>query len=227
MAIKLTNKLNTAPVSASYPFGNIKDRVGATPGTAVNTVNHADFHQFFEKMMNYAGITHNNLPDNQTNGFQLFEALLKVARQDLLTLTTDTWTSNSVFTSATFVSGASAGSTYIYINAFRSGGFTTISGVVVFQCDIATSAITTPNEMYVDLVLVGALLPNTTSIPLANNIWGTGNIIPTLSASTFDGNFYPLYNISSSVLRLVFAPSQNIIAGTSLGGNFSITYKSI
>lgn len=77
MAIKLTNKLNTAPVSASYPFGNIKDRVGATAGTAVNTVNHADFHQFFEKLMNEAGIAHNNLPDNATNGFQLFSAFKK------------------------------------------------------------------------------------------------------------------------------------------------------
>lgn len=227
MAIKLTSKANTVGVSAAYPFGNIKDRVGSTPGTAVNTINHADFHQFFEKMMNYATVTHNGLPDNQTNGFQLFEAFLKATRQDLPTLSTDVWTTNDVFTSASFVTGASSGSVYVYINAQRSGGFTHISGVARIQCDTATGAITTPNEMYVDLSLVSSLLPNTTGIPSANNIWGSGAIIPTLSASLFDGAIYPLYNISSSVLRIVFAPTQSIVAGTFLGGSFNITYRSV
>lgn len=87
MAIKLTSKANTVGVSATYPFGNIKDRVGSTPGTAVNTINHADFHQFFEKMMNEAGITHNGLPDNQTNSFQLFTALAKLITPDFINIT--------------------------------------------------------------------------------------------------------------------------------------------
>jgi hypothetical protein len=87
MAIKLTSKLNTAPVSASYPFGNIKDRVGATPGTAVNTINHADFHQFFEKMMDYAGVIHNGLPDNEINTYQLFDAFLKSIAPDPIDIT--------------------------------------------------------------------------------------------------------------------------------------------
>jgi hypothetical protein len=93
MAIKLTNKLNTAPVSGAYPYGNIKDRVGAVPGTAVNTVNHADFHQFFEKLMDESGLVHNNLPDNETNGYQLFQALVKIITPDPIDVTPPTGSS--------------------------------------------------------------------------------------------------------------------------------------
>lgn len=82
MAIKLTSKENTEGVSTAYPFGNIKDDSGAGDGTPVDKAVYADFHQFFEKLMNAAGITHNNLPDNQTDGFQLFDALMKVFQPD-------------------------------------------------------------------------------------------------------------------------------------------------
>lgn len=78
MAIKLTSKENTEAVSTAYPFGNIKDDTGSGDGTPVDKAVYADFHQFFEKLMNAAGVTHNNLPDNQTNGFQLFDALKKI-----------------------------------------------------------------------------------------------------------------------------------------------------
>lgn len=227
MAIKLTNKLNTAPVSASYPFGNIKDRVGATPGTAVNTVNHADFHQFFEKMMNYAGLAHNNLPDNQTNGFQLFEALLKVARQNLPTLSTSTWSTNDVFTFHTFVTGANEGaSPLISINAFRSGGITTISGVVRIECDTTTSAITTPNEMYVYLNIIDAIKPATDYGVVVRGV-ATGiknGTTPIPAIVLFDDG------ISTGVLTIISnyeGASPTIVSGDIHDVYFSITYKSI
>jgi hypothetical protein len=78
MAIKLTAKDNVEAPSTDYPFGNIKDDTGAEDGTPVNKAVYADFHQFFEKLMSVAGLTHNGLPDNATDGFQLYEALLKV-----------------------------------------------------------------------------------------------------------------------------------------------------
>jgi hypothetical protein len=73
--IKLTDKQNTTAPTATYPFGNVKDKNGAIPGTPVDKVLLGDAMQFFEKLMDAAGITPNGLPDNEYSGFQLFEAL--------------------------------------------------------------------------------------------------------------------------------------------------------
>lgn len=77
MAYKITTKPNTHPVDATYPYGDIKDNTGSNDGTPVNRLVYADFHQFFAKMAAYAGVTLNDLPDNEVNGYQFFEALLR------------------------------------------------------------------------------------------------------------------------------------------------------
>lgn len=76
MAIALSTKPNTEAPSSAYPFASIRDASGLTLGTPVSRLVYSDFHQFFEKMMDFAGVTHNGLPDNDTNGYQLHEALL-------------------------------------------------------------------------------------------------------------------------------------------------------
>jgi hypothetical protein len=76
MAIKLTDKPNTEAATGDYPFGNVRDKTSTLAGTPVNKEVYADFHQFFEKLMNYAGVTHNGLPDNDYSGWQLMEALM-------------------------------------------------------------------------------------------------------------------------------------------------------
>jgi hypothetical protein len=73
--IKLEDKPNTIPPSVDYPFGDIKDVSTGNPGTPVSRQVYADFHQFFAKMFAESGLTANDLPDNETNGFQLFDAL--------------------------------------------------------------------------------------------------------------------------------------------------------
>ena len=75
MAISINQKANTTAPNSVYPFGDIKDDSGQNDGTPVNRSVYADFHQFFEKLMNAAGTVANGLPDNADNGFQLFEAL--------------------------------------------------------------------------------------------------------------------------------------------------------
>jgi hypothetical protein len=75
MAIRLQDKANTIAPNGTYEFGDIKDNTGSNNGTAVNRINHADFHQFFAKMMDDSGISYNNLPDNTTNGYQYWLAL--------------------------------------------------------------------------------------------------------------------------------------------------------
>jgi hypothetical protein len=78
--IKLLDKPNVDAATADYPFGSIRDKSNSQGGTPVNTVVYSDMHQFFEKLMNYAGVVPNGLPDNEYSGFQLMEALLKGAR---------------------------------------------------------------------------------------------------------------------------------------------------
>lgn len=76
MAIKLVSKTNTDPVSGTYPYGKIRDEVSPGDGTPIDTQVYGDFHQFFARMAALSGITLNDLPENSTNGFQYYEALI-------------------------------------------------------------------------------------------------------------------------------------------------------
>lgn len=58
-----------------YPNGRIKDNTGPNDGTPVNEFIYGDIHENKDKLLRLAGITHNNLPDNELNGYQLIEAL--------------------------------------------------------------------------------------------------------------------------------------------------------
>ncbi len=70
----LQNKDNVTAPNATYPYGTMRDRALGTPGSKVNTEFMTDYVQFFEKMFAESGLTANGLPDNFTNGFQLWEA---------------------------------------------------------------------------------------------------------------------------------------------------------
>jgi hypothetical protein len=78
MAYKLENKNNTSSPNITYPYGDIKDDSGANDGTPVDRVVYGDFHQFFAKLADEAGVELNDSPDNATNGFQYFESLQKL-----------------------------------------------------------------------------------------------------------------------------------------------------
>lgn len=103
MAIKLTDKPNTIAAGGDYPYGDIRDRDGLTPGTPVSREVYSDFHQFFERLMERAGVTHNGLPDNNANGFQLFEALINLQR--LVFESFDFTTFDSFFSASTNITG--------------------------------------------------------------------------------------------------------------------------
>jgi len=76
--IPLASKTNVVAPNATYPYGRTKDNTGSNDGTPVNTAVHGDAHQFFEKLMDEAAIAPNGLPENEVDGWQLYEALLKV-----------------------------------------------------------------------------------------------------------------------------------------------------
>lgn len=58
----------------NYPDARIKDNNGSGNGTPVNERVYGDLHQTIAKLMRRFGITPNNLPDNETNGFQIVDA---------------------------------------------------------------------------------------------------------------------------------------------------------
>lgn len=72
----LENKTNITAPDADYPFGSVRDKTPSLAGTIWNFEMMSDIIQFFSKMFNESGITANGLPDNTTNGYQLFEALM-------------------------------------------------------------------------------------------------------------------------------------------------------
>lgn len=75
----------------NYPDGRIRDNDGTNNGTGVNRSVYGDVHSNISKLMRLYGIIPSNLPDNETNGFQLIEALRALASKNdfIYPLTTD------------------------------------------------------------------------------------------------------------------------------------------
>lgn len=83
------NKANQSNINGSdlvaYPNKRIRDNDGSGNGTPVNEVVYGDLHELKDKFMREAGISFNGLPDNETNGHQLYEAFREVAgKNDLV-----------------------------------------------------------------------------------------------------------------------------------------------
>ena len=76
----LQNNTRAGAPNADYPFGYIVDENGSNNGTFIDSNFLNDLWQLKEKMFDESGLTANGLPDNLTNGFQLFEAFKKVLK---------------------------------------------------------------------------------------------------------------------------------------------------
>lgn len=80
---KFSNNSNVDSSDLSnYPDARIKDNTGALDGTPVNERVYGDVIQFFLKLKRLAGITANDLPDNETNGFQTIQSLKEFATKN-------------------------------------------------------------------------------------------------------------------------------------------------
>lgn len=77
---------NVDAPTADYPNGRMRDKAGATSGTILGEPLHGDVVQFFSKLMRDANpvVTPNGLPDNETNGYQLFTAFINYIRNVLV-----------------------------------------------------------------------------------------------------------------------------------------------
>jgi hypothetical protein len=80
MARQLSAVPNIDPANSEYPAGKIRDDDPPTDGTPVTEILYGDIIQFFHKLMRLAGVTYNNLSDNETSGFQFITALATYAR---------------------------------------------------------------------------------------------------------------------------------------------------
>ena len=83
MARKISTTINTDAPSSDYPVGRIRNKSGAVAGTPIVEEIYGDITQFFAAMMESAklinpGFDYNNLPDNVSNGWQLYTALMTV-----------------------------------------------------------------------------------------------------------------------------------------------------
>jgi hypothetical protein len=67
---------------SNFPDGRIKDNTGTGNGTGVNEKVYGDLHQTIAKLMRLYGIIPNGLPDNETNGFQIVDALKSLASKN-------------------------------------------------------------------------------------------------------------------------------------------------
>lgn len=68
----------------NYPDGRIKDNTGSGDGTGVNENVYGDIHSNISKLMRLYGITPNNVPDNETNGYQIIEALRALSTKNTI-----------------------------------------------------------------------------------------------------------------------------------------------
>lgn len=75
---------------ADYPNGRIKNQTGLGDGTPVNEIVYGDYHETFAKLMRLYGFAYNGLPDNETNTYQLVEAMKALASKNDYTLPLNT-----------------------------------------------------------------------------------------------------------------------------------------
>lgn len=66
----------------NYPDGRVKDNTGSGNGTPVNRNVYGDLHSNISKLMRLYGIVPTELPDNETSGFQIIDALIALASKN-------------------------------------------------------------------------------------------------------------------------------------------------
>lgn len=66
----------------NYPDGRIRDNQGSGNGTGVNRSVYGDLHSNISKLMRLYGIVPTGLPDNETSGYQIIEALRALASKN-------------------------------------------------------------------------------------------------------------------------------------------------
>ena len=78
---------NINAADGTNPYGTIRDNPGDNSGTPVNAAVYGDIHTSIARLFDLAGITPNQLPENNSNGFQFITALQKYISENILSVT--------------------------------------------------------------------------------------------------------------------------------------------
>jgi hypothetical protein len=79
---KLNSNPNVINSDPNYPNGRIRNNTGSGNGTPVDEKVYGDIHSNKDKLMDLYGINPNDLPDNETNGYQIIESLRALASKN-------------------------------------------------------------------------------------------------------------------------------------------------
>jgi hypothetical protein len=79
---KLNSSINVITSDPAFPNGRIRNNTGTGNGTPVNEQVYGDIHTNKDKLLDLYGIDANNLPDNETNGYQYIDALRALASKN-------------------------------------------------------------------------------------------------------------------------------------------------
>ncbi len=196
---RLVNKTNVTPPSAHFSFGRIKDDDGTGNGTPVDEDVYGDMHQFFEKLMTEGGITANELPDGDYNGFQLFQAFAKYISDRVESGTYTPGTTNNINVTT------SVGAVCQYK---RNGNVVTVSGSV----NVTVIANNTDTAMEIDLPIASDF-GSSTQAGGSGVFYGSGEYVPVLV----------LADNSTNKVRFQFVPDTGS-AGNNRTISFNFTY---
>jgi len=177
----------------AYPYGSVKDNPS---GTKVNRKMVTDLIQFAQRLAAYAAVVPNELPDNGTNGYQVFESLIGTigieiaAVVDPLYITWFTPTINADFD-------------VVYPVTYGKDGF----GNVYVRGVLETNTTTPTNEFFT--LPAGAYRPTNAVTFVAAQYNPTG---PTTSAGV-------LMVTSAGVVKYALDPEVPAVVGTRIDLN--------
>jgi hypothetical protein len=80
MAIALEDKQNVNPADGDFLYGDVRDKTPSVSGTRWDRETMSDYIQFFHRMMDEADLAYNGLLDNDSNGWQFYEAFRKLTK---------------------------------------------------------------------------------------------------------------------------------------------------
>lgn len=183
---RLANKTNVSAPDTDYEYGRIKDNAGLNDGTPVDVEVYGDMHQFLERLIDQSGVVANGLPDNKTNGYQLFEALQKLIDPDF-TSSGITFASISLNTWANLGSGHYNVGYKVTGNEVKLCGAATIAGLAVGSPTIFTLPSAARPASICEVIAKARIGGSFAAVSLVINTDGTVTID---SSSTSSCNIY-------------------------------------
>lgn len=216
----------------NYPDGRLRDNDGTNNGTGVNRNVYGDLHSNISKLMRLYAITPNVLPDNETNDYQIIEALRGLASKNdfIYPLSTN----GTILNVDIKLSQMLDNEFIVCLAAFNKGSETEIKGIGAATFLIAYSGAFKANE-YVrviktsggvsiirlaDALSLDAMVADASFLKKASQAQENAGAIDTVATT-------PLVNKVTYTLRTIGADSINYLATAAQNGLYPKEHYSI